>query len=151
MTTTYRIHGVSDDTDTCEVCGKVELKSVVMLRVLDDEGQETGELLYAGSTCGPRLLARSGKRVTSRRFRDAAAAADRVLKRATEWADEFAAITLNQYIAANHEALMRFADYNIATALANAKSHYAEVQREITIIRSGTVAGTRFAASLPTL
>lgn len=150
MTTTYRIHGVSDDTDTCEVFGKIELKSVIMLRVVED-GEETGELIYAGSTCGPRLLAKRGKRVSSARFRDAASAADRVRAQADEWADEFLSITLNQYIAGNATAYLNANNGDTAAALADAKQGYADVQAEARTIKSGTLAGTRFARQLPTL
>lgn len=150
MTTTYRVHGVSDDTDTCENCGKIELRSVVMLRVLDD-GEETGELIYVGSTCASRLLAKRGKRVTAARVRDAAGAAARVLTEATKWAHEFAALTVNQYIAANANAYLNSTHGDVTAALNAARQGYLDVQHEAAAILAGKLTGTRFEQRLPTL
>lgn len=146
--TTYRVHGVSDDTDTCEVCGKSELRSVIMLAVLDADG-ETGELIYAGSTCAARMMAQRGKRVTATRVRYAADAAANVMDRAREFADEFRAITVNGYIAANSTAYLNANRQDTAKALAAARAGYVELQAEIAAIDAGTLAGTRFVSLLP--
>lgn len=148
--TTYRVHGITDETDTCEVCGKIDLRRVVMLAVLDADGN-TEEIIYAGTTCAARKLAQRGTRVRAARVADAAAAAGRLLATATSWADEFAAVTLNQYIAANATAYLNVNGGDVAAALAAAKLGYADVQREVELIKSGTLAGTRFAAQLPIL
>lgn len=149
MTTTYRIHGTTDDTDTCEQCGKIELRSVVMLAVLDD-GEETGELIYVGTTCAARKLATRGVRTTAARVRDASAAAARVMDRAREFADEFEDITLNAYIAANATAYLNLHG-TVPAALAAARVGYADLLAEVAAIRTGSLTGTRFAAYLPTL
>lgn len=146
--TTYRVHGVSDDTDTCEVCGKSELRSVIMLAVLDVDG-ETGELIYAGSTCAARMIAQRGKRVTATRVRYAADAAANVMDRAREFADEFRTITVNAYIAANSTAYLNANGQDTTRALAAARAGYVELQAEIAAIDAGTLAGTRFVGLLP--
>lgn len=148
--TTYRVHGVTDETDTCEVCGKVELRRVVMLAVLDADGN-TEEILYAGTTCAARKLAKRGTRVTARRVGNAAAAADRVVARANEFADEFAAVSFNQYIAANSTGLLNFTNGDTTAALAKGRRNFAELQDEIALIRTGNLTGTRFEGQLPTL
>lgn len=151
MTTTYRVHGITDDTDTCEVCGKIELKSVIMLAIIED-GEELGELIYAGSTCGPRLLAKQyGKRVTPSRVRDAATAAERVRLEAIRWAQEFAALTVNQYIAANANAYLNSTHGDVTAALNAARQGYLDVQHEAAAILAGNLTGTRFERNLPTL
>lgn len=43
---TYRALAICDDTDTCEFCGKTDLMRVVAFEAID-----TGEILYAGTTC----------------------------------------------------------------------------------------------------
>lgn len=149
MTTTYRIYGTTDDTDTCEVCGKIELRSVVMLAVIEDDN-ETGELIYAGTTCAARKLAKRGTRTTAARVRDAADAAARVMGRAREFAAEFEGIALNAYIAANAEAYLNLHGTTTA-ALAAARTGHADLLAEVATIRSGSLTGTRFAAYLPTL
>jgi roadblock/LC7 domain-containing protein len=139
----YRVHGTTDDTDTCEVCGKVELRSVIMLAVIE-AGEETGELIYAGSTCAARKLAKRGKRVTASRVRDASAAAARVMVRAQEFADEMAPLAFNAYLKANWTYAQNF-------GVQAARDSYDELQNEIKAIRSGDIVNTRFARMLPEL
>lgn len=147
---TYRVHGITDDTDTCEFCGKIELRRVVMLAVLDD-GEETGELIYAGTTCAARMISGSGARVSVTRVRDAATAADRIAVQAGRFADEFENVTLNQYIAANAVAYLNANGGDSAAALAAAKVGYVDLQSEIKAIRAGNLSETRFAGQLPVL
>lgn len=142
----YRVHGTTDDTDTCEVCGKIELRSVIMLAVLDVEGSETGELIYAGTTCASRMLAQRGKRITPTRVRYAVDAAANVMDRAREFADEFRAITVNGYIAANSTAYLNANGHDITRALTAARAGHAELMAEVATIDAGNLAGTRFAA-----
>jgi len=150
MTTTYRMHGTTDDTDTCEFCGKIELRSVVMLAALVD-GEETGELIYADSTCAARKLAQSGKRVSAARVRDASAAAGRVMTQAREFASEMSGVTVNAYIAANSVAYLNAAGGDACAAIAAAKSGYADLAVELAAIDRGELSGTRFARLLPVL
>lgn len=148
--TSYRVHGITDETDTCEVCGKVELRRVVMLAVLDADGN-TEEIIYAGTSCTARKLAQTGTHTTAVRVRDAAAAAARVLDQAREFADDMASCTLNMYVAANRVALLNANNNDTTAALAAAKRQYAELQDEIKAIRAGDLSATRFARKLPTL
>ena len=53
----YEAVGVTDERDTCDICGKTGLKRVVVLR--DDEG----EYIYAGTTCAAKPLGRSSREV----------------------------------------------------------------------------------------
>lgn len=146
----YRVHGITDDTDTCEICGKTELRRVVMLAVLDTDGP-TGELIYAGSSCAARKLATRGTRTTAARVRDAATAADRIRTAARAWADEFGPLTLNAYLAANSTALLNATSGDTSAALDLGKRRYAETQSEVAAINAGTLTGTRFEKQLPTL
>lgn len=139
----YRVHGTTDDTDTCEVCGKVELRSVVMLAVIEN-GEELGELIYAGSSCASRLLAKRGKRVTASRVRDAAAAAARVKVSADKFVAEMEGLSFNQYLKANWTYAQNF-------GVQAARNSYDELQLEIAAIKSGDIVNTRFARALPTL
>lgn len=56
----YKLLGISDETDTCEVCGKRHLKRILVL-----EDKETNAVIRCGTDCGSRLLydAKSGIRV----------------------------------------------------------------------------------------
>jgi hypothetical protein len=143
MNTTYRIHGVSDDTDTCEVCGRTHLRSVVMLEPLE-HGEPTGELLYAGSTCAARKLACAGRRLPARRIHDAAAAASTVWAQAREFVAEFEGLTFNAFLRANQEAAQRWG----AQHMRNAFDSYTA---EIGAVKFGTLAGTRWESKLPVL
>lgn len=150
MTTTYRVHGTTDDTDACEICGKVDLRSVVMLAVLED-GTETGELIYVGTTCAARALAQRGTRTTAAKVRGAAGTAERVITQARKFADEFRDISVNDYIAANSVAYLNANRGDITAALAAAKAGHVALMAELAIIDGGTVMGTRFEDSLPTI
>lgn len=48
--TGWQVIGITDEQTECEVCGKVELKSTVLLELGD------GSQLYAGTTCAARKL-----------------------------------------------------------------------------------------------
>lgn len=68
----YRVLGTTDDVTTCELCGRVELKSTVALQPLDPDGGADGEPVYFGSDCAARAAGWTQKEV-----RKAAGAADR--------------------------------------------------------------------------
>lgn len=59
-TAQYRYLGTTDDSTECEKCGKIELKSTVVLQPLDEEGTPEGDPVYYGSTCAARALAVKG-------------------------------------------------------------------------------------------
>lgn len=53
----FKVYGVNDDTDTCEVCGKTNLKKVVWLMPLDEEGNELAATpMPVGVDCAGRML-----------------------------------------------------------------------------------------------
>ncbi len=51
----YTVKGVGSETDTCEHCGKTNLKKVVWLSQLDADGNEAGTIAV-GTTCAGVLL-----------------------------------------------------------------------------------------------
>ena len=146
----YRMHGMSDNTDTCELCGNIELRRVVMLAALDADGN-TEAIIYAGTTCAARKLSTRGTRTTATRVRDAASAAGRVWESARAWADEFAPLTPHQFREANATAALNATHGNVAAALELLRVRYDETMAEVAAIRAGNLDGTRFAKRLPTL
>jgi len=51
----YRIKGINDEQDTCDECGKTNLRRTVILAALDDEGNEDGEC-RVGVDCASRMM-----------------------------------------------------------------------------------------------
>ena len=49
----YKALGFTDDINTCDLCGRVELKGTVRLVIRDNQGDEDGEI-YAGVTCAAK-------------------------------------------------------------------------------------------------
>lgn len=58
MAKRYALKGINDDRTECEVCGKIELKRVMWLVELDEEGNEVGDAFHCGTTCGAKLMKR---------------------------------------------------------------------------------------------
>lgn len=58
-TPAFRYIGVTDECVECQKCGKTELRSTVVLAVLDADGN-TEDVTYYGSTCAARALAVKG-------------------------------------------------------------------------------------------
>ena len=56
MTRQYKLKGINDDHDTCEICGKTELKRVMWLVEVSEDGDEITEAFPAGLICGAKLL-----------------------------------------------------------------------------------------------
>lgn len=53
----FKVYGINDDTDTCEVCGKTNLKKVVWLMPLDAEGNEVAASpMPVGCDCAGRMM-----------------------------------------------------------------------------------------------
>jgi hypothetical protein len=50
-----RILGITDEKDSCDCCGKSDLKSTVALELLD------GSIVYYGTTCAGRAVGLKGK------------------------------------------------------------------------------------------
>lgn len=57
MSTTpkFRYIGITDECVECQKCGRVDLKSTIVLAILDAEGNEE-DITYYGSTCAARAL-----------------------------------------------------------------------------------------------
>lgn len=51
----YKLLGITDETTTCECCGKTNLKSVVVLQMVDG-----GEIVRYGSQCAAKALRGNG-------------------------------------------------------------------------------------------
>lgn len=58
-TPTVRYIGVTDECIECQKCGKADLRSTVVLALLDADGNDE-EVTYYGSTCAARALATRG-------------------------------------------------------------------------------------------
>lgn len=52
----YALVAVTDDESVCSCCGKLDLKRVMWLVSLDEEGEREGEVFSVGTTCGKKLL-----------------------------------------------------------------------------------------------
>lgn len=55
QTTKFRYIGITDECVECQACGKVDLRSTVVLAVLDEDGN-TESVTYYGSSCAARAL-----------------------------------------------------------------------------------------------
>lgn len=72
----YRVLGTTDDVTDCGVCGRSELKGTIVLDL-------DGDIIYAGSDCGSRLVGKPAREVRAdakagdRAARDAADAVRR--------------------------------------------------------------------------
>lgn len=53
----YTIEGITDERDSCDCCGKTNLKRTVVLRT------EDGEFVFFGTTCAARAMKRTVKEV----------------------------------------------------------------------------------------
>lgn len=62
--TAYRVRGTTDDVTACGWCGREDLKSTVIMEVLDADGS-TGDVIYAGSDCAATLAGRTQKAIRS--------------------------------------------------------------------------------------
>lgn len=51
----FRLEGITDEVDVCELCGKKDLKCTMLLVELDADGNELGEVYY-GRDCGAAAL-----------------------------------------------------------------------------------------------
>lgn len=60
-TAKYRFIGTTDECTECGLCGKMQLRSTVVLMPLDEDGNDEGEVVYFGSTCAAKVLGRTGR------------------------------------------------------------------------------------------
>lgn len=67
----FQVLGTTTDITTCELCGRDELRGTTVLAILDNDGNDTGERVHYGTTCGAKA---AGWTVTeiNRRIKDAA-------------------------------------------------------------------------------
>ncbi|MQS17472.1 hypothetical protein F7Q99_36135 [Streptomyces kaniharaensis] len=91
--TAYRILGTTDENTTCDHCGRKDLKHTVVFDIADAEGNPTGELFYAGSSCATTLpgLQHLSAATIRQRARSAQLAADVRAAQEREWAGEILA------------------------------------------------------------
>ncbi len=52
----YALKGINDDSTQCAICGKVELKRVMWIIELSEDGSEVGDAFPCGTTCGATML-----------------------------------------------------------------------------------------------
>jgi hypothetical protein len=107
----YRACGTTDEITDCDHCGKAGLKSTVILRFLDADGNTDGER-YVGVVCAGKMLSggKANPRLATRILREAQAA-DRKRADAVEFSREMLAFfdaagpwmnhKMDAYVAAN--------------------------------------------------
>ena len=72
MNKQYKLRGINDDHNTCEVCGKTNLKKVMWLSEITKDG-EVLDPFAAGTTCGSKMLGISGsKQIKERKIQEIA-------------------------------------------------------------------------------
>lgn len=121
----FRYIGITDECVECQKCGKTELRSTVVLAVLDADGN-TEDVTYYGSTCAARALGVKGggravlqsARWAHERLRTEAEDARRMLAHyglpETGWVDDdtLRAAT-RQYIRAGNSAAQLCRKFNV--------------------------------------
>lgn len=83
----YRVLGTTDEVTNCDRCGKPELKSTVIMGILDADGN-VEEVVYMGSTCAARKARAlgAGSNVTAAHIRMQATGAMYRAGLAVDWA-----------------------------------------------------------------
>lgn len=134
MRATFRVQGITDETTTCECCGRVDLKRTVRLVELDADGNDL-DAVYYGTGCAAKAAG-----TTSYQIRTAAGVADNLADAAARWAREaldiFPGLPVAEYMAANPFFAGRQAD-----ALISLTETIAEARQ---IAETGDLVGTRF-------
>lgn len=83
-TAKYRFIGTTDECTECGLCGKMQLRSTVVLMPLDEDGNDEGEVVYFGSTCAAKVLGRTGRGQGARVLAEARGAHWRTLAEAED-------------------------------------------------------------------
>lgn len=52
----FKCYGINEDTDECTACGKKNLKRVVWLAPLDEDGNEVADPAPYGTDCAARMM-----------------------------------------------------------------------------------------------
>ena len=101
----YKVYGINDDTDTCEVCGKTNLKRVIWLMPLDAEGNEVAaQPMPVGTDCAGRMMGWSfSRQKTEAKLQDMfaetkKAAVNAKLLKVTEWFGAHEGVFLPSYL-----------------------------------------------------
>lgn len=83
----FRVLGTSDEHETCELCGRTELKRTVALECVD-----TGEVVYYGTDCAARAAGWTERELSTRvRAAEQERAAREAAERQAAWEAERAA------------------------------------------------------------
>lgn len=83
----FRVLGTSDEHDTCELCGRTELKRTIALEHVD-----TGEVVYFGTDCAARAAGWTERELSTRvRAAEQERAAREAAERQAAWEAERAA------------------------------------------------------------
>src|SRR4051812_26213550 len=61
----YRVHGTTDDVATCDLCGREDLKSTVIMIELDEAGNEL-DAVYMGTDCAAKAAGWTQKDVKAK-------------------------------------------------------------------------------------
>lgn len=77
--TAAKILGITDEVNTCECCGRTDLKSTVVLDL-------DGAVAHFGSECAARRLGRRRKQDVEKQARQAQAATDKRAEERAFWA-----------------------------------------------------------------
>jgi len=112
----YRFIGTTDEQTECGRCGKVELRSTVILATLDADGN-ADEVVYFGSTCAAKALGRDGKGQGRKVLDEARFAHQETIRAAAEARKQLAGYGLPEVGPAT------------AAQLAHAANVYADVHR----------------------
>lgn len=69
----YKVKGTTRDVVECDACGRRELKGTVIMRALNEVGEEYGDVMHFGFQCAAKLA-----RATQGNIRKQAEVADRM-------------------------------------------------------------------------
>ena len=58
----YKLIGINSESETCEKCGKSNLKRVMLLVPVDGDGNVAGDVMHVGMDCGATMLGWSDRK-----------------------------------------------------------------------------------------
>jgi hypothetical protein len=118
--TRFRYLGITDECVVCQRCGRTELRSTVVLAVLDEDGN-TEDVTYYGSSCAARVLGeQAGGREVLQAARNATVATLRAALAAHERAElhsRFAGFNDDGVLVWTRPAVLQSAAAGVQTAV----------------------------------